>query len=123
MTVKAVTITDISTQDRSCLLFTWASMANGDSGEPLKMVEWADRCIQFVGTPGAGGTFVFEGSNDKTNWFTLDNPQGTGLSFTAAGLKQVLEVPLWCRPNVTAGDGTTAIVATLVVRRPNPGRT
>ena len=36
---------------------------------------------------------------------------------------QVVERPLWMRPAVTAGDGTTSLVATVLARRVNTMRT
>ena len=69
-------------------------------------------------TPGtfSAATLVFEGSNDGTNYFTLSNPSGTALSFTAAGLMQVTEATAWVRPHVTAGSGANLTV-TLTARR------
>lgn len=124
MTTKAVTTTDLAlTNDGSVKLLTWASMANGDDGEPMASPEYADLAVQVTGTLGAGGTLLWEGSNDKTVWATLNNVQGTALSMTALGIKQVAERPLWIRPRVSAGDGTTALVATCLARRSNPLRT
>lgn len=68
---------------------------------------FTDRTVQVTGTPGVGGTLVIEGSNDNVNWETLTDPLGNPLSFTAAGIKTILENPLYTRPNVTAGDGST----------------
>ena len=101
--------------------WTWGPMANADTGAPISLVLWADRCVQVTGTFGAGGTIVFEGSNAST-YATLNNAQGTAISLTAAGLKQVVELPLLARPNVTAGDGTTSLTCVLVVRRQQPLR-
>lgn len=95
----------------------WASLANGDDGTPFAPGDFVDLSVQVVGTFGAGGTIVVEGSNDGVNYATLNNAQGSPISLTAAGLKQVVEACLWIRPRVTAGDGTTALVATLYARR------
>jgi hypothetical protein len=99
---------------------TWATLVNGDAGDACgpDLALWSDQTVQVTGTFGAAGTVVFEGSNDGTNWFTLNNPQGTALSFTAAGLKKVQEGALYVRPHVTGGDGTTAIAVVLMLRLP-----
>jgi hypothetical protein len=79
-----------------------------------------DRCIQFDGTFGVGGTIIPEGSNDVTNagtFFGLRDPTHTLISKTAAGLEQILEITNWARPRVTAGDGTTNLTARLVLSR------
>jgi hypothetical protein len=98
---------------------TWGPMANLDNGDNFGILPGYDRSVQFTGTFGTGGTVVLEGSNEATpsNWFTLRDPQGNSLSFTAVGLKQVLEWTLWVRPRVTGGDGTTAITCNMIVGR------
>lgn len=98
----------------------WGGLVNGDAGNVLgpDMALWSDQSVQVTGTFGVGGTVVLEGSNDGTNWFTLNNSQGASLSFTAAGLKKVQEGALYIRPHVTAGDGTTAIVVAMLLRLP-----
>jgi hypothetical protein len=103
----------------------WTPLANGDAGAPLPMSGSPDRSVQVYGTFGAGGSVAVEGSNDATrdpaavvNWAPLHDPQGVAIALTAAGIKEVLEVTAWVRVRVTAGDGTTALSAAMVVRRP-----
>jgi hypothetical protein len=110
--------------DNSAAMLTWTPLttANAD-GSPVDFVQYSERCVQVVGTFGAAGTLVLQGSNDGTNWFTLNNAQGAALSFTAAGLKQVVENPRYMCPLITGGDGTTSLTMTLVMRRRNPMRT
>jgi len=99
------------------VFYTWSPMANGDVGLGAQYSGAGDRTIQIQGTFGAGGTVTAEGSLDGANWFQLHDPTGTAISFTAAGLKAILEHVAFVRPHVTAGDGTTAITAILAVRR------
>lgn len=101
----------------SLKLCTWALLANGDSGAPFQFADWADRCLQISGTFGTGGTVIWEGSNDGINYATLNDINGNALSLTAAAIKQMNEAPLWIRPRVSAGDGTTSILATVLARR------
>ena len=96
--------------------FTWSPLANGDDGAAVQYGAFTDRSIQFAGTFGTGGTVVLEGSNDGTNWQTLTDPQGNVISKTAASIEAITEATRYIRPRVTAGDGTTAITATLFVR-------
>ena len=98
-------------------LFTWAAMANGDTGKPISIVDFPDRTVTFTGTFGAGGSATLEGSNDGVNFFALKDPSGAVIAKTAAGGCVVVEHPLQIRPHVTAGDGTTAIVCILMARR------
>lgn len=109
--------------DHSVVFFTFETLTNGDDGAPIEWHEWADRSIQVLGTFGSGGTIVWEGSNDGTNYVTLTDPQGNALSFTSASLEQVSEITRFARPRVTAGDGTTDLDVHVVCRRPNNMRT
>lgn len=104
--------------DGSSVMYSWRDMANGDSGEPIDGAEWGDRAVQVVGTFGAGGTIVWEGSNDGTNYVTLKDSFNVATSFTAAGIATVIDVPRYCRPRVTAGDGTTSLSVYALSRRP-----
>lgn len=101
----------------SLKLATWPILQNGDVGTPFQFTDWADRCIQISGTFGAGGTLVFEGSNDGVNWATVSDTSGVALSLTSAGIKQMNEAPLYVRPRVSAGDGTTSLMASVIARR------
>ena len=110
--------------DGSVRKIVWSSLTTSNAdGAAADWIQWADRCIQFTGTFGAGGTIKLQGSNDGTNWFDLNNAQGTAISVTAAALKQVVELSQYVRPYVSAGDGTTNLTATLVLRRTNTMRT
>jgi len=98
-------------------LASWTGLLNGDDGSPVDMLDYGDRSIQFQGTFGTGGSIQLEGSNDGTNWQLLTDPQGNDIIKTSADLEAVTEVTRYVRPRVTAGDGTTALVATLFARR------
>lgn len=122
MPVITPTITK-PTEDDSVQLVVWAGMANGDTGAPIKLPAHADRSVHISGTFGAGGTCVMQGSNNSSSYVTLTDPQGNALSKTAEAVEVIEEVTLLTRPNVTAGDGTTAITVSMLLRRPNPMRT
>lgn len=93
----------------------WETLTTTNAdGSPLVIDRRTDRSVQVVGTFGSGGTVVIEGSNDGTNYRTLNDFQGSALSFTSAGLEGIAEVPAYIRPRVTAGDGTTDIDVFLV---------
>jgi hypothetical protein len=101
------------------ITITWASLTNGgpDSGQPVQRPAMVDRSVQVTGTFGAGGTVVFEGSNDGLNYYTLSNPQNVAISVTTAGITQVTEATAWMRPRITGGDGTTSLTVTVCARR------
>lgn len=97
------------------IMVTWNGLANGDDGAALDAPEYGDRCVQFAGTFGSG-TAVLEGSNDGTNWFTLNDAGNSAISKTAASIETVLEVPRFMRPRLSGGTAG-ALVVTLYCRR------
>src|SRR6266566_7668918 len=103
------------------VVYTWTTLHMGDSGAPVSGPGWADRSIQVVGTFGAGGTVVIEGSNDGTNWSTLDDAFGVPMSYTSPTVNQIVELPLFVRPRITGGDGTTSLTVTGAFGRHGPG--
>ncbi len=119
MTERAYTITRATGSDQ-VVHVTWAAMANGDVGSPFKLNAFSERCVQAIGTFGSGGNVQFQGSNElvPTNWFALSDASSTTIALQAATTgKQVLEGPLWIRPKVTAGDGTTALTPQFIGRQ------
>lgn len=112
------------TGEGSVRKIVWGALTTtNDRGTPCEWLQWADRSIQFNGTFGAGGTIKLQGSNDGTNWIDLTDPQGNAISKAAAGIEAVTEITQFVRPFVSAGDGTTLLTATLVMRRAQPLRT
>ena len=118
MPVIASTETRDPTVGNEARTILWSPLANGDSGAPFSMPGWADRSVQIRGTFGVGGTVLIEGSNDGTNYVTLNDAQGVALSKAAAALSQISQTTRFIRPRVSAGDGTTSITVTLLARRP-----
>jgi len=98
-------------------VITWTLLANGDSGSILEMPGSSDRSVQVTGTFGVGGNLRIEGSNDGTNYSVLTDPQGNALDFTATKIEAVLELTRYIRPRVTAGDGTTSITVSMLVKK------
>lgn len=110
--------------------YNWLAIINGNNGNPIgsgaateggahvDLAVYADKCIQFTGTWGAGGSVNLEGSNDGgTTWAILKDANGNAITMTSAGMAQITENPEQIRPRVTAGDGTTAINAYLYMRK------
>lgn len=95
--------------------FTWANMANGDTGKAVSMSAYADRSVQVTGTFGTGGAAAIKGSNNTVNFETLTNPQGNALSIGTAKIEAITEMTRQIRPEVT-GDGTTLLNVVIVAR-------
>ena len=102
-----------------CVVIQWSGLtkATDDDGAPVEFGAFADRSVQVTGTFGTGGSVRIEGSNDGTNYAVLTDPQGNAIEKDAASIEIVSERPLYVRPRITAGDGTTAINVILLMRR------
>lgn len=118
MATVTPTTTRIGSFGDNAHVISWTPLANGDSGAAITMPGSADRAVQITGTFGAGGTVVIEGTIDGTNYVTLTDPQGNAISKTAAAIEAISEIVSQIRPRVTAGDGTTALTVTMIMRRP-----
>jgi len=108
--------------DPPAWLLQWGPMQNGDVGAAPDFMFWnyADRSLQLAGTFGTGGTCLIEGSNDGSNYITLSDSNGNPLSLTAGAMKVITEVPRYFRPRVSAGDGTTSLNVSMLMRRTTP---
>lgn len=94
-----------------------------DVGSVIAWPEYWGRTIQVLGTFGAGGTLLVEGSNDGgTTWATLDDGFGDPLSITAAGIYTITAVTELTRVRVSAGDGTTDLDVHILCVRPTSMR-
>lgn len=95
----------------------WTPLTSSDlDGEALGMADFQDRTVQVLGTFG-GATVTIQGSNDDgTTWATLTDPLGNNLAFTAAGMKQITELPQFIRPLVSSASGTTSLSVYLHMR-------
>lgn len=92
---------------------TWTPLTTTNAdGDPMSYASngMGGVTFQITGTFGVGGNVIIEGSNDKTTWFTLNDQANASLgTITSAALKTVRDTPVWIRPRVSAGDGTTSI--------------
>lgn len=109
----------VSDPDMRAVRFKWLAIPNGNQGSATSLNIYQDRTVQVLGTFGSGGSVSIKGSNDGVNWVVLTDPLGNALTFTSAGMKQITELPYQIRPEVTAGDGTTAIDVWLHARGAN----
>jgi hypothetical protein len=72
-----------------------------------------DKSLHVFGTWGAGGVLKGQGTNEvsaPSNWYSLNDPQGNELSFSADKIEQVLENVFLFRPYLSAGTGVTLTV-------------
>jgi hypothetical protein len=124
MAVRAYSVTEVESLYGHAHLIVWSGILNGDTGTPYSMPTSADRSVQVYGTFGVGGSVTMQVSNENqpvdtsvAQFVTAHDPQGSALTITAAGIKEVAEVSYWIRPNCTAGDGTTSLTVAMMVRK------
>lgn len=101
--------------------FAWAGLLDGDDGAPIDpdkgSFALSDKTIQFTGTIGAGFSGVAEGSNDGVKWSVLTVDGSTAISITTdGGMAAIYENPLYVRPQIAGGDGTTLMGCTISAR-------
>lgn len=104
------------TQTNKACVAAWPLMANTDVGAALDQSQYTDKGIQVFGTFGTNGNLQLQGSNDGVNWAPLSDPQGNVLNITAPAIRFVAEATRYIRPAVTAGDGTTSISTTILLK-------
>lgn len=96
---------------------TWTTLTENDTAEsyiPGSMKSLAGS-IQVTGTFG-GGTIIFEGSNDNTNFVALDDVNGDPISFTSAGAAEFSTAMAYIRPRASVA-GTSRDVDVIVSLR------
>ena len=128
MTVTAVSAAEIAIRDDRRARaggVHWTGLAYDAGGAatvgaPYRWAPGVNRSVQVVGTWGSGGHVKMQGSNLESpssveaagtlhDWALLSDPQGNAIDLTANAIKEVTETPIWVRPVVTAGDGTTSL--------------
>lgn len=88
---------------------TWTGITEADTGGVANIPRYPDMTVQVTGTFG-GMTVGIEGSNDGTNYSTLNDAQGNALSLTAAGIEQILENTEFVRIATTGGTSASVNV-------------
>jgi len=92
----------------------WSGLLQGDNGDGIQYSHYLNKTFQVFGTFG-GATISIQGSNDGTNWAPLNDATGTALTLTASKLiRRTDDIPLWVRPVVNGGDGTTSLTVACV---------
>jgi hypothetical protein len=89
----------------------WTGIVTGDTINAFTLPAQAGMfgSVQISGT-FSGATVTFQGSNDGTNWFTLNDFNGTAISATAAALREVRTSAVYVRPAITGGSGNSVDV-------------
>lgn len=88
-------------------VYLWEALDDDDlDGEAVNTPGFPFQSVQVSGTFG-GATCTFQGSLDGATWFTLVDPGGNDLAFSAAGGGQVaLGRARFVRPLVSSASST-----------------
>lgn len=114
--------------DFTVITYTYTGLDTADDGTPFRAPEYADKTVHVTGTQGGSAGYAIEGSNlpapsADADFFVCDDTAGAALSsLTANGGYTIAQNPLWVRPHVTGGDGTTDLTFTFTCRRPTGKR-
>lgn len=118
-TATKISLTNPYGENEGVEVYQWTGLTNAtsDSGSPVALAAFTDRSVQVTGTFGTGGSVRIEGTIDGTNYSTLTDPQGNALDITTAKIETITEAVVSIRPRVTAGDGTTSLVVTMMFKK------
>ena len=111
---------DPGEDDGSLRTATWTNL-NGanNTGVAIKFPQHSDRTVQLVGCINAA-TVVIQGSNDGTNYANCTDSTGAVASFTALGIKQLVEAPLFVRPHMPVNNIASDVSVVMLLRRNSP---
>lgn len=115
MTVAPVTTFPFETSS-DVAVTTWGGLSFDDDGEPVRLALYSDRSIQVTGEFG-GASVTIGGSNDGITYHALTATDGSPLTLTSGALKQIVELPVWVKPRVFGGTGSTNLNIILAGRR------
>ncbi len=106
----------VTVGDDKTVIIRWSGLLNTDYGEPVRVARYPDKTVQITGTFGTTAVVAMEGSNLDTpgSWGDCGDQTGTVLSIGELEPVVIAESPLWIRPIVSAGDGDTDLVCTIV---------
>lgn len=93
----------------------WAALASSENGETWDCGQFGDKTITVTGTFDTA-TITLLGSNDGTNWFTIQDFLGTNITFTASGMRTLGNSPRYIRPSAGAGAGSVNVDVIIIAR-------
>ncbi len=90
----------------------WPNMTTGDTGEPVSLVNLADRSVIGIGS-FAGATLEWEGFigdplntaevNNADNWAKLTDPSDNMIAMIGVKIEAIAQICVLVRPRVTGG--------------------
>lgn len=101
---------------RDVAVTTWDNLLADDDGEPVRLAVYSDRTIQVAGEFG-GASVTIGGSNDGVTYHALHDTSGNVMTLTEGKLQQIVELPIYLKPRVFGGDGTTLLKVVMSGRK------
>lgn len=95
----------LSAQNDGVAVALWETMNGVSTGVEMALARWSDKTVTASGTWGSA-TLVIQGSNDGNTWFTVDDVDGTPVSFTSDSMAVIRDNPLYMRPKTSGGTGS-----------------
>ena len=115
--MATIAVAKTSGQDPD-LVYLWEAIVQGSlDGAPIELPGYSERSVQVTGNSSGPASLTMQGRNDGTNWATLLDPFGAPVVFTAAGLKQIMELTKEVRPLASAVDGSTDLDVTIYAKK------
>lgn len=122
-TINPTFVRYIGSADGSTARVTWTDVTETDDCAGVALPEYADKSVQVFGTFDSANVAV-HGSNDGgTTYAALNDPSGTVIDMTVAGIKAVLENTEYVKPVITTGGATQSLTVVMLARLSNPLRT
>jgi len=95
---------------------TWSNIASSDTTVGVETGYAKSVSVQLSGTFTAT-TVHFEGSNDGSTYYQLDDIEGNAISKTAAAFFEVRDRPKYMRPKISAGGASTDVTAVMYMTK------
>ncbi len=115
--METITVAKTSGHDPD-LDYLWEAIVQGSlDGSAIELPGYSERSVQVVGNFSGPATLTMQGRNDGANWHTLLDPFGNAVAFTAAGIKQIMELTKEIRPLASGEDGDTDLDVTVYAKK------
>lgn len=95
----------------------WETLTENDTATAVVPAGRIRGSVQVTGTFGSA-TVVLQGSNDGTNYATLEDNAGNAISLTAAGLADFSADCLQIRPSASGGTGQDVDITVILRHDP-----
>lgn len=109
--MAVISATPIFSERNDIIAFEWVGVTESDTMAVAEAHTRSDATVQVSGTFG-GATITIQGSIDpaSTVMSTLNDPQGTPITFATDGISAVMENVAFIQPIITGGVSTSLTI-------------